>query len=40
MLTNSDIQGDMQPTDIGDAGSYSTTRRNMLDIGNSLYGTG
>ncbi|KZT65430.1 hypothetical protein DAEQUDRAFT_676924 [Daedalea quercina L-15889] len=26
--------------DVGDAGGYSTTRRNMLDIANSLYGTG
>ena len=32
--------GDAKPAGIVDAGGYSTTRRNMLDIANSLYGTG
>ena len=32
--------GDAKPSGIVDAGGYSTTRRNMLDIANSLYGTG
>ena len=31
---------EVKPAGVTDAGGYSTTRRNMLDIANSLYGTG
>ncbi|TFY61378.1 hypothetical protein EVJ58_g4548 [Rhodofomes roseus] len=31
---------DVKPADVGEAGGYSTTRRNMLDVANGLYGTG
>lgn len=40
MLDHGDGPDDVKPAGVVDAGAYSTTRRNMLDIANSLYGTG